>query len=110
MFDNISATKRGQILLQEDPGNQSHLARIWRYDIESDRVIVVAEHDSDRFTSGLPSFLTQDEESSGIIDVSEILGEGWFLIDVQAHYGTDAELVEGGQLLALHVPPGKKAK
>jgi len=27
--------------------------------------------------------------------------------DVQAHDATDAELVEGGQLFALHVPPGK---
>jgi hypothetical protein len=36
-----------------------------------------------------------------------ILCEGWYLLDQQAHYTTDAELVEGGQLLALHIPPGK---
>jgi hypothetical protein len=30
-----------------------------------------------------PAFLTQDEESSGIIDAEEILGRGWFLLDVQ---------------------------
>ena len=53
-------------------------------------------------------FLTQDEESSGIIPVSDILGEGWYLLDVQAHYGTDTELVEGGQLNALHFPPGRE--
>jgi hypothetical protein len=53
-------------------------------------------------------FLTQDEESSGIIDASDILGEGWFLLDVQAHYSLAGELVEGGQLLALHYPPGRK--
>jgi hypothetical protein len=45
--------------------------------------------------------------SSGIIPVDDILGEGWFLGDVQAHYATDAELVEGGQLFALHIPPGR---
>ena len=57
--------------------------------------------------SGAPSFLTQDEESSGVIDVSNILGQGWYLFDVQAHYANGAELVEGGQLLAFHIPPGK---
>jgi len=54
--------------------------------------------------------LTQDEESSGVIDASAILGEGWYLLDQQAHYATDAELVEGGQLLALHIPSGKNFK
>jgi hypothetical protein len=36
--------------------------------------------------------------------MDDILGEGWYLLDVQAHYGTDTELVEGGQFLALHLP------
>lgn len=61
-----------------------------------------------RFAPGATGFLTQDEESSGIIDASSTLGEGWYLRVQQAHYATDAELVEGGQLLALHIPPGKK--
>jgi len=59
---------------------------------------------------GAMNFLTQDEESSGIIDASSILGEGWYLLVQQAHYATDTELVEGGQLLALHIPPGTKSK
>ncbi len=51
-------------------------------------------------------FITQDEESSGIIDAGDILERGWFLLDVQAHkLSSDAELVEGGQLLALVVDP-----
>jgi len=64
---------------------------------------MIAQHDPDRFTLGAAHFLTQDEESSGIIPVSKILGRGWYLAVVQAHYATDAELVEGGQLLALHI-------
>jgi hypothetical protein len=67
-------------------------------------------HDSARFVAGTSDFLTQDEESSGIIDVSAILGEGWDLLVQQTHYATNAELVEGGQLLALHIPPGKNFK
>jgi hypothetical protein len=111
MFDNLTITRRGEIFLQEDPGvpasSPDHLATIWRYSIESDSLEAVARHDAERFVMGRPGFLTRDEESSGIIDVSDILGEGWFLFDVQAPYNIgDAELVAGGQLLALHVPPG----
>jgi hypothetical protein len=32
------------------------------------------------------------------------------LLDQQAHYATDAEWVEEGQLLALHIPPWKNLK
>lgn len=108
MMDNITVSNRGQVLIQEDVGNNAHIGKVWRYSLANDTLNLVAEHDADRFLLGAPDFLTQDEESSGIIDVSDILGEGWFLLDVQAHYGIAGELVEGGQLLALHYPPGKK--
>ncbi len=101
MFDNLTIDRRGQIYLQEDPGGQPHLAKIWRYSISHDTLTLVARHDPARFTQGLPGFLTIDEEASGIIDVSHILGDGWFLLDVQAHYPIAGELVEGGQLLAM---------
>ena len=109
MLDNLTITRRGQVVIQEDPGNQDYIARIWRYSIANDTLSEIAHHDPDRFAPGAPSFLTRDEEASGVIDVSNILGEGWFLLDVQAHYNIgDPELVEGGQLLALHFPPGSK--
>jgi hypothetical protein len=107
MFDNMAVDSRGRVLLQEDPGNQAYLARIWQYSPASDSLVEVAQFDPDLFAPGGSSFLTQDEESSGIIDVSSILGEGTFLGDVQAHFAIPGELVEGGQLFALHVPPGK---
>lgn len=107
-MDNITITRRGSIFIQEDPGNQPHIAKVWRYSIAKGTLELVAQHDPARFTPGAPGFLTQDEESSGIISVSEILGEGWFLCDVQAHYATDAELVEGEQVIALHFPPGQE--
>ncbi len=107
MFDNITVDARGRVLLQEDPGGQNYLARIWQYDPGTDSLTEIAHHDPERFAPGAAAFLTIDEESSGIIDISAILGEGWFLGDVQAHYPIPGELVEGGQLFALHVPPGK---
>ncbi len=105
MMDNLCIDSLGRILIQEDPGNQDYFAKIWVYDIDSGGLGVVAQHDSAIFTPGLPGFLTRDEESSGIIDAKDILGDGWFLLDVQAHYSIPGELVQGGQLLALYVDP-----
>jgi hypothetical protein len=105
MLDNITVDRRGHVLLQEDPGGNDYIARIWQYDIGSDDLIEVAHHDPARFAPTAPGKLTNDEESSGIIDAEKLLGKGWYLLDVQAHLASpDPELVEGGQLLALHVP------
>jgi hypothetical protein len=35
------------------------------------------------------------------------LGAGKYLVDVQAHYNITGELVQGGQLFELKLPPGK---
>lgn len=102
MFDNITADAAGNILLQEDPGNQAHLAKIYQYSASSGQLIEIAEFDPALFQPGAPGFLTQDEEASGIIDVSSILGPGHFLTTAQAHYAIPGELVEGGQLLVLN--------
>jgi hypothetical protein len=107
MFDNLTVNKKGQVTLQEDVGNQDHLGKVWRYDIATDKLTQVAQHNPFYFAPGAPQFLTRDEESSGVIDVSDILGPGWYLMDVQAHYATDVELVEGGQLLAVFDPAAK---
>lgn len=110
MLDNMTADSFGQILMQEDPGGQDYLAKIQLYDIGADTETTIAQHDPARFTPGAPGFLTRDEESSGIIDVSDILGRGTYLVDVQAHYNIgDAELVEGGQLLVIKIAPPNEA-
>lgn len=110
MFDNMTIDRRGRVLIQEDVGNQAHIGKIWQHNIATDQLVEVTHHDPDRFAPGGANFLTQDEESWGIINVSAILGEGWFLLDVQAHYSISGELVEGGQLLAMHIPPGTNFK
>lgn len=104
MMDNLTIDRNGNLLIQEDVGNQAHLGRILQYTPSTDQLKVLAEHDAARFVSGGASFLTQDEESSGIIDAREYLGGGWFLFDCQAHYSIPGDLVEGGQLLALYNP------
>jgi len=108
MLDNVTIDELGRILMDEDPGGNNRVAKIWLYAIDTCEFIQVAAHNPKFFDPGSkkPEFITIDEESSGIIDAAHILGEGWFLLDVQAHkVSIDPELVEGGQLLALWVDP-----
>jgi hypothetical protein len=109
MLDNVTIDHRGRILMDEDPGNTDRSAKIWLYDISSGEFVQIGEHNPTFFDPTIINnsrFLTQDEESSGIIDVADILGKGWFLLDVQGHKANpDPELVEFGQLLAMYVDP-----
>ncbi len=107
MMDNMVIDNFGHIMIQEDPGNQSYLAKIWQYTIATDAVKLIATHDAERFVSGGPNYLTQDEESSGMIDMQDILGVGNFIYVDQAHYSIPGTLVEGGQLLTLFNPDTK---
>jgi hypothetical protein len=104
MFDNMGIDKNGHMLLLEDVGNNAHIGKIWQYNIATDSLILIASHDTTRFLTGGANFLTQDEESSGVIDVQDILGAGMFLIVDQAHFPIAGEVVEGGQMLAFYNP------
>jgi hypothetical protein len=109
-LDNLAVDKYGHVVLQEDTGSSSRTARIWSYDLGTDLLVELARADQSRFgsesTSATGPFNT-GEETSGIIDASDMLGPGWFLLTTQAHYttgGLTAEMLEGGQLLALYSP------
>ena len=104
-MDNLCTDGHGNLIIQEDRGSSSALARVWSYDLATGGLTVLAQADPARFSVGGASFMTTNEESSGIIDASSLLGPGWFLLTVQSHVSAgDAELVERGQLLALFNP------
>lgn len=106
MLDNLGADAHGRLFLQEDPGNNTRLAKVWMYDLVNGRMIEVAAHDATYFTAGNPGWLTNDEESSGVVPAFDVLGDGWYLIDTQIHQSLpDPELVQNGQLLAMYVDP-----
>ena len=115
--DNMTIDRHGNLLIQEDPGGNNHLARVVAYRIADGALGVVARFDPTLFGPGAledPARLTIDEESSGIIDAEDLFEEeGTFLLDAQIHTSkglpggtgrrTVEELVERGQLMKLTV-------
>jgi hypothetical protein len=112
MLDNITLDAVGNALMQEDPGNVDHVAKLWQYRPSTGALTLLAQHSPALFDPNFlgagqhgPDFLTRDEESSGIIDARNLIGPGWLLFDDQAHYTiADPELVQGGQLIAMFNP------
>ena len=120
--DNISVDSFGNVLIQEDPGNNAHLARIVSYRISDGKVGTIAQFKAQYFTSTGASFITQDEESSGIIDVTTELRTSksdtasYYMFVAQIHAtpakarpdldpadATLAKAVEGGQWYILKI-------
>lgn len=129
MFDNITVNQTtGRIILQEDTGAAIHNGKVWEFDpstftgvTNSGSLRIIAKHDPARFgdrVNGVttPATLpfTNDEETSGIIDITNIMknsrlhlgnpGEAWYISVDQAHYttGITADQVEGGQIFVIH--------
>ena len=111
MMDNLCVDANGDIIENEDPGNNARLSRIWKYTPALDTFIALGQVKSNLFLNGVNTneFLTQDEEFSGVIDVSSILGAGKYLFVIQNHLiSTNTELAEGGQLLLMQTTfPGQ---
>ena len=104
MMDNITATAGGDLLIQEDPGNSAYLAGIWQFDVATKKLRRVGVHAPAFFTQAPPTFITQDEETSGIIPLDVIGEPGKYLYVDQIHKASaDPELVEGGQMGLLEV-------
>ena len=112
MLDNMVIDKYSHIILQEDVGNSAHNGKIWEYNIKTDKITKIAKHDASRFGDlGVAAVApyNQDEESSGIIDMQDILGAGMYLTSDQAHYSIPGEIYEGGQLLSVFIPETKNS-
>ena len=111
-FDNIAVDHEGEIVIQEDPGNNAYVAKIWKISPLKGTATQIFESDRGRFLPGTASFLTQDEENSGVIDVTDIVsaarwyepGRHYYLGNMQAHHAISGELVEGGQIYLMASP------
>ncbi len=112
MLDNMAMTSNGDLILLEDVGFNKHNGKIWKFVPGTKALTLLAQHDEVRFgdyVTNVTGTLTKDEESSGVIDVTSLLGRSdgrsYFLLAVQNHAtatGANAvELREGGQLVLM---------
>jgi len=119
-FDNMVVDGNGDIIIQEDPGNSDYIAKVWKYNPVTKQAAQIFGSDRDRFLPGAANFLTQDEENSGVIDVTDIVasanwyesGRRYYLGNMQAHYNivNDPELVQGGQMYLMASPKVETVK
>ena len=107
------------LLVQEDPGGTAYIAVVWRIDPTGQNApLQIFESNRARFISGTPTFLTIDEENSGIIEVTSLVhSAAWFdptrryyLGVTQAHYGNGPLLVEGGQFYLMASASSESAR
>jgi len=111
-FDNLTVDGDGNVIVQEDPGNTPYIAKTWKIDPVAKSAVQILESDRTRFSFDAPNGLTDDEENSGVIEVTDIVasanwyeaGRRYYLGNTQAHYALAGELVEGGQLYLLASP------
>jgi hypothetical protein len=125
--DNMTIDENGYILLQEDPGDNEHIARVVAYRLSDGKTAVLAQFDSKYFSKSGSNYMTVDEETSGIINVNKFLktsgdNNSHFFFNAQVHTklsvafpelasglseGMTAELdnkaIEGGQYYNLTV-------
>jgi hypothetical protein len=72
MMDNITVGIDGHVIIQEDPGGQRPVSPGCGITAPvTDTLTQLAEHDPFRFSGSTPPF-TQNEESSGVLDVTSL--------------------------------------
>lgn len=124
--DNMTVDANGNVLIQEDPGNNAHVARMVAYRIADGKIATITKF-KDQYTAvGGSQFITMDEESSGVVDATNLLRKNaedknsYYLFDSQVHAPADkvrldligqtgratdlAQAIEGGQIYVLTIP------
>jgi len=110
--DNLGISDTALVIQEDRNWKQADFNQVLVYDLTRETLTSVARTDPDQ--------AIVDEkgpgawESSGVISVADVFGEGWWLLDVQAHYTKmsvpDQSLEpntakgEGGQLELVFIP------
>ena len=120
--DNIAVDSAGNVLIQEDPGNNAAVSRIVAYRISDGKIATIAKFKDQYFSEAGSAFITRDEESSGIIEVTEFFKANkndkakYYMLVAQIHSSPEnarpdlpattlnlADAVEGGQWYVMKV-------
>ncbi|MEX0323190.1 MAG: hypothetical protein AB3N63_13600 [Puniceicoccaceae bacterium] len=113
-FDNITCDYNGDVIITEDGG---FLSRLWFYDASENTIEVIANHNPLYFeNTGQPEYISSIGEISGILDLSGVLGDGWYVLTSMAHvpgaepldklqnYQFNPPYYEESQLLLMKLP------
>jgi hypothetical protein len=99
--DNIEVDGFGNILIQEDPGNNPQIERMFAYRISDGKIAVVSQFNDKMFSKAADdaSFITEDEEQSGVVNVTSLLRtsktdkNSYYVLNAQVH-ATGAALLK----------------
>lgn len=127
MFDNMSVNSDGTITLQEDVGGNAHNGKMWQFEPDNGSFTLLSKYDPALFGdivggSVVAGTHTNDEEPSGVIDITRLLnrrdGKKYELLVAQDHakaaslqaigaMNAEADPVamyQGGQLILMSLP------
>lgn len=98
--DNIEVDGFGNILIQEDPGNNPQLTRMFAYRIADGKLVIMNQFNEAMFSAakGAASFITEDEETSGVLNVTSLMRKSkadknyYYVFVAQVHATGDALL------------------
>jgi hypothetical protein len=105
--DNVATSKNSVIMLEDinDEFHGQHPGRVLRYDLNAKTVTAIAELTHKDFDGkDIAGDKLGDWETSGVINTFDVLGEGTWLINIQAHTLKTEQLGgkdEAGQLLLI---------
>ena len=131
--DNLEIDGMGNILIEEDPGNNPQLERMFAYRMSDGAITVLTQFKAHMFSKAASdsAFITEDEEQSGVLNVTSLLRKNskdknsYYVLNAQVH-ATGAALlkarpditdaakktallnsIEGGQLYLMTIPNWK---
>jgi secreted PhoX family phosphatase len=99
--DNIEVDGYGNILIEEDPGNNPQVERMFAYRIKDGKIAVMTQFKASMFSKAAASadFITEDEEQSSILNVTSIMRTSktdtnfYYVLNAQVH-ATGADLLK----------------
>lgn len=98
--DNLEVDGFGNIIIQEDPGANAQVSRMFAYRIADGKIATIAKFSDKMFsaTKADPSFITEDEETSGVLNVTKYFKKSktdsnkYYVFVAQVHVTGDALL------------------
>jgi hypothetical protein len=87
--DNMAIDENGYVIIQEDPGANDAVSRVVAYRVSDGKIGVLAQFDAQYFSKTGANFITNDEETSGAINMNQFLKTSG---DTNSHFFFNAQV------------------